>query len=181
MLDDLPAGFSPNKQNSSASNPPSCLLNAGQAKKNLLQFCFYCTEKGKKKLVCLSSLEQHSFQLRCHMYQARGLIAADNTGLSDPFARVTFMSHSQKTNVCAPKILNSQNEFQNKPHSRHHVTWRFSVLIECVFGVRWSVRPWVQRGIRVYWWPPCCWAETCSTSRRSHRASSSRFMTMMRW
>lgn len=39
------------------------------------------------------------------MYQARGLIAADNTGLSDPFARVTFMSHSQTTNVRASKIL----------------------------------------------------------------------------
>lgn len=33
------------------------------------------------------------------MYQARGLIAADNTGLSDPFARVTFLSNSQTTNV----------------------------------------------------------------------------------
>lgn len=33
------------------------------------------------------------------MYQARGLIAADNTGLSDPFARVTFLSYSQTTNV----------------------------------------------------------------------------------
>lgn len=39
------------------------------------------------------------------MYQARGLIAADNTGLSDPFARVTFMSHSQTTNVRASKPL----------------------------------------------------------------------------
>lgn len=33
------------------------------------------------------------------MYQARGLIAADASGLSDPFARVTFLSHSQTTNV----------------------------------------------------------------------------------
>lgn len=33
------------------------------------------------------------------MYQARGLIAADNSGLSDPFARVTYLSHSQTTNV----------------------------------------------------------------------------------
>lgn len=62
------------------------------------------TEMGNK-LVWLSSLAQHSFQLRCHMYQARGLIAADNTGLSDPFARVTFMSHSQTTNVRASKLL----------------------------------------------------------------------------
>lgn len=48
--------------------------------------------------MCVSP-EQHQFQLRCHMYQARGLIAADNSGLSDPFARVTYLSHSQTTNV----------------------------------------------------------------------------------
>lgn len=35
------------------------------------------------------------------MYQARGLIAADTSGLSDPFARVTCLSHSQTTNVSA--------------------------------------------------------------------------------
>ncbi|KAJ3592748.1 hypothetical protein NHX12_007875 [Muraenolepis orangiensis] len=34
---------------------------------------------------------QHEFQLRCHMYQARGLIAADTSGLSDPFARCVVM------------------------------------------------------------------------------------------
>ncbi len=33
------------------------------------------------------------------MYQARGLIAADNTGLSDPFAWVSFLSSSQSTGV----------------------------------------------------------------------------------
>lgn len=32
MLDTLPAGFSPNKENSSASNPPDCLLGAGEAR-----------------------------------------------------------------------------------------------------------------------------------------------------
>lgn len=48
--------------------------------------------------MCVSPA-QHQFQLRCHMYQARGLIAADNSGLSDPFARVTYLSHSQTTNV----------------------------------------------------------------------------------
>ncbi|XP_056904113.1 fer-1-like protein 6 [Takifugu flavidus] len=82
MLDDLPAGFTPNKDNSSPSSPPNCLLNAAQ----------------------------HSFQLRCHMYQARGLIAADNTGLSDPFARVTFMSHSQTTNVISQTLSPTWNQ-----------------------------------------------------------------------
>uniref|UniRef100_A0A8C4E179 Fer-1 like family member 6 n=1 Tax=Dicentrarchus labrax TaxID=13489 RepID=A0A8C4E179_DICLA len=54
--------------------------------------------------------QQHQFQLRCHMYQARGLIAADNTGLSDPFARVTFMSHSQTTNVISQTLSPTWNQ-----------------------------------------------------------------------
>lgn len=33
------------------------------------------------------------------MYQARSLFAADSSGLSDPFARVFFSSHSQVTEV----------------------------------------------------------------------------------
>ena len=33
------------------------------------------------------------------MYQARGLIAADDTGLSDPFAKVIFSSHTYTTQV----------------------------------------------------------------------------------
>lgn len=32
MLDNLPAGFTPSNVDSSASNPPSCLLNAGETK-----------------------------------------------------------------------------------------------------------------------------------------------------
>uniref|UniRef100_A0A672UR72 Otoferlin n=1 Tax=Strigops habroptila TaxID=2489341 RepID=A0A672UR72_STRHB len=39
------------------------------------------------------------FQLRAHMYQARSLFAADSSGLSDPFARVFFISQSQCTEV----------------------------------------------------------------------------------
>ncbi|XP_058469621.1 otoferlin isoform X11 [Solea solea] len=39
------------------------------------------------------------FQLRAHMYQARSLFAADSSGLSDPFARVFFSTHSQVTEV----------------------------------------------------------------------------------
>lgn len=40
------------------------------------------------------------FQLRAHMYQARSLFAADDSGLSDPFARVFFSTYSQVTEVC---------------------------------------------------------------------------------
>ncbi|KAM4529504.1 otoferlin isoform 6-T6 [Fundulus diaphanus] len=39
------------------------------------------------------------FQLRAHLYQARSLFAADNSGLSDPFARVFFSAQSQLTEV----------------------------------------------------------------------------------
>ncbi|XP_013885844.1 fer-1-like protein 6, partial [Austrofundulus limnaeus] len=82
MLDDLPAGFKPDTGSFDASSPPL-------------------------HLVCH---EQHHFQLRCHMYQARGLIAADTTGLSDPFARVTFLSHSQTTNIINQTLSPTWNQ-----------------------------------------------------------------------
>ncbi|KAM4731898.1 fer-1-like protein 6 [Anableps anableps] len=81
MLDDLPAGYTPGTGGADINSPPSYLL---------------CTE-------------QHKFELRCHMYQARGLIAADNTGLSDPFARVTFLSHSQTTNIISQTLSPTWN------------------------------------------------------------------------
>ncbi|KAJ4921160.1 hypothetical protein JOQ06_022268 [Pogonophryne albipinna] len=82
MLDDLPAGFSPATGGADASCPPNSLL---------------CTE-------------QYEFEMRCHMYQARGLIAADNTGLSDPFARVTYLSNSQTTNVISQTLSPTWNQ-----------------------------------------------------------------------
>ncbi|GCB60239.1 hypothetical protein scyTo_0006846 [Scyliorhinus torazame] len=54
--------------------------------------------------------EHHMFQLRCHMYQARGLLAADNTGLSDPFAKVTFVSHCQTTKVITQTLSPTWNQ-----------------------------------------------------------------------
>ncbi|GCB79911.1 hypothetical protein scyTo_0017037 [Scyliorhinus torazame] len=39
------------------------------------------------------------FQLRAHLYQARGVLAADDTGLSDPFAKVVFSTQCQSTRV----------------------------------------------------------------------------------
>uniref|UniRef100_A0A4W6G400 Fer-1 like family member 6 n=1 Tax=Lates calcarifer TaxID=8187 RepID=A0A4W6G400_LATCA len=80
MLDDLPAGFTPASGGVDASNPPAYLVS------------------------------QHQFQLRCHMYQARGLIAADNSGLSDPFARVTYLSHSQTTNIISQTLSPTWNQ-----------------------------------------------------------------------
>uniref|UniRef100_A0A669PQM6 Fer-1 like family member 6 n=1 Tax=Phasianus colchicus TaxID=9054 RepID=A0A669PQM6_PHACC len=52
----------------------------------------------------------HLFQLRAHMYQARGLIAADSTGLSDPFAKVTFTSHCQTTKVSCKTLSPTWNQ-----------------------------------------------------------------------
>ncbi|XP_008318944.1 fer-1-like protein 4 [Cynoglossus semilaevis] len=55
---------------------------------------------GKRKLpICLSCQDSRYFQLRCHMYQARGLIAADDNGLSDPFAKVIFSTQCQVTRL----------------------------------------------------------------------------------
>ncbi|XP_049725507.1 fer-1-like protein 4 [Elephas maximus indicus] len=39
------------------------------------------------------------FQLRAHLYQARGVLAADDSGLSDPFARVLISTQCQTTQV----------------------------------------------------------------------------------
>ena len=38
----------------------------------------------------LSRVERHSYELRCHFYQARELIAQDDSGMSDPYIRVFF-------------------------------------------------------------------------------------------
>ncbi|KAK1143924.1 hypothetical protein AOXY_G36607 [Acipenser oxyrinchus oxyrinchus] len=61
---------------------------------------------------------QHMFQLRAHMYQARGLIAADSTGLSDPFAKVSFGSQSQSTMIMNQTLTPTWNQmllFNNIP------------------------------------------------------------------
>ncbi|KAM9710649.1 LOW QUALITY PROTEIN: fer-1-like protein 6 [Menidia menidia] len=81
-LEDLPAGLEPPPGGADPRRPPHYLL----------------------------STEQHQFRLRCHMYAARGLIAADNTGLSDPFARVTFLSHSLTTIVISQTLSPTWNQ-----------------------------------------------------------------------
>nr|XP_010987072.2 fer-1-like protein 6 [Camelus dromedarius] len=54
--------------------------------------------------------DRHIFQMRAHMYQARGLIAADSNGLSDPFAKVTFLSHCQTTKVISQTLSPTWNQ-----------------------------------------------------------------------
>uniref|UniRef100_A0A8C8WP43 Fer-1 like family member 6 n=1 Tax=Panthera leo TaxID=9689 RepID=A0A8C8WP43_PANLE len=67
-------------------------------------FCFSLEAGGAP------SLARHVFQLRAHMYQARGLIAADSSGLSDPFAKVTFLSHCQTTKVISQTLSPTWNQ-----------------------------------------------------------------------
>ncbi|KAM9410752.1 fer-1-like protein 4 isoform 2-T2 [Pholidichthys leucotaenia] len=55
---------------------------------------------GRRKIpVSLSCQDSRYFQLRCHLYQGRGLMAADDDGLSDPFAKVVFGTQCQVTRV----------------------------------------------------------------------------------
>ncbi|CAL4086030.1 unnamed protein product, partial [Meganyctiphanes norvegica] len=49
--------------------------------------------------ISLHYTQKEIFQLRAHMYQARSLIASDNSGLSDPFARVIFGEQCRTTQV----------------------------------------------------------------------------------
>ncbi|XP_021072844.1 fer-1-like protein 6 [Mus pahari] len=84
ILDNLPAGYEaemPSKS-SGTHHPPSALLYRAQ----------------------------HVFQLRAHMYQARGLIAADSNGLSDPFAKVTFLSQCQTTKIISQTLSPTWNQ-----------------------------------------------------------------------
>ncbi|KAM9362008.1 fer-1-like protein 4 [Symphorus nematophorus] len=60
---------------------------------------------GKRKLpVSLSCQDSRYFQLRCHLYQGRGLMAAENNGLSDPFAKVLFSTQCQVTKVLSDTL-----------------------------------------------------------------------------
>ncbi|MEE6515328.1 hypothetical protein FKM82_023980 [Ascaphus truei] len=50
------------------------------------------------------------FQLRAHLYQARGVLPADDNGLSDPFARVVFGNQCQTTKVINETLAPMWNE-----------------------------------------------------------------------
>nr|XP_009914813.1 PREDICTED: fer-1-like protein 4 isoform X4 [Haliaeetus albicilla] len=50
------------------------------------------------------------FQLRAHLYQAQGILPADDNGLSDPFARVVFSTHCQTTRMLEETLSPMWNE-----------------------------------------------------------------------
>ncbi|MBN3325149.1 FR1L4 protein, partial [Atractosteus spatula] len=58
----------------------------------------------------LSCEDSRYFQLRAHLYQARGILAADDNGLSDPFAKVVFSTQCQVTRVLEETLSPTWNE-----------------------------------------------------------------------
>ncbi|KAK3542372.1 hypothetical protein QTP86_025854 [Hemibagrus guttatus] len=95
FLSGLPSGFEENKAAKGTglqSVPPINLV--------------YNSKYFLKPVVCCGDPEQgmQVFQLRAHMYQARSLFAADDSGLSDPFARVFFSTYSQVTEVLSETL-----------------------------------------------------------------------------
>ncbi|KAM7327020.1 hypothetical protein ACRRTK_013387 [Alexandromys fortis] len=50
------------------------------------------------------------FQLRAHLYQARGVLAADDSGLSDPFARVLISTQCQTTRGYGRRMADDHRE-----------------------------------------------------------------------
>uniref|UniRef100_A0A8D3D626 Fer-1 like family member 4 n=1 Tax=Scophthalmus maximus TaxID=52904 RepID=A0A8D3D626_SCOMX len=59
---------------------------------------------GKRTLPVSLSCQGEFFQLRCHLYQGRGLMAADDNGLSDPFAKVLFSTQCQVTRMLSDTL-----------------------------------------------------------------------------
>ncbi|XP_065071964.1 myoferlin-like isoform X2 [Rhopilema esculentum] len=47
----------------------------------------------------LSFKNPHKYQLRAYIYQARDVMAKDNEGVSDPYAKISFENHCQITRV----------------------------------------------------------------------------------
>lgn len=86
--------------------------------------------------MCVSPTVKQVFQLRAHMYQARSLFAADSSGLSDPFARVFFSTHSQVTEV-QPWICVYVYECCSKDHLNRgqHKTKTFGVETKTRLGL----------------------------------------------
>uniref|UniRef100_W5MHL5 Fer-1 like family member 4 n=1 Tax=Lepisosteus oculatus TaxID=7918 RepID=W5MHL5_LEPOC len=68
-----------------------------------------CVE-GLSAPIRLVPTDSRYFQLRAHLYQARGILAADDNGLSDPFAKVVFSTQCQVTKVLEETLSPTWNE-----------------------------------------------------------------------
>uniref|UniRef100_A0AAZ3RAE1 C2 domain-containing protein n=1 Tax=Oncorhynchus tshawytscha TaxID=74940 RepID=A0AAZ3RAE1_ONCTS len=102
VLDNLPGGFEP-KGGATEEQLLPAILPVHLAYRDRQ------TDIGNNNLF-LFPPDEHKFQMRAHMYQARGLIAADSTGLSDPFARVTFLTHSHTTAIINQTLTPTWNQ-----------------------------------------------------------------------
>ncbi|CAF3469754.1 unnamed protein product [Rotaria socialis] len=77
------------------------------------------------------------FELRCHCYKARALLAADATGLSDPFLSITVGNETQTTPVLKQSLCPQWNitlAFQNLIHVGTRETAEEivgNVVVEC--------------------------------------------------
>ncbi|NXO02474.1 FR1L4 protein, partial [Rhinopomastus cyanomelas] len=80
---------------------------------------FKCLSESGQEIIQLSAYSPPSwlsrddfsyFQLRAHLYQARGILPADDNGLSDPFARVVFSTHCQTTGILEETLSPLWNE-----------------------------------------------------------------------
>uniref|UniRef100_A0A8C4YDY2 C2 domain-containing protein n=1 Tax=Gopherus evgoodei TaxID=1825980 RepID=A0A8C4YDY2_9SAUR len=77
-------------KNSTAELPEECLTSKGYPLSLRIYFSY--------------------FQLRAHLYQARGILPADDNGLSDPFARVVFSTQCQTTRTLEETLSPLWNE-----------------------------------------------------------------------
>ncbi|CAF1333357.1 unnamed protein product, partial [Rotaria sordida] len=81
--------------------------------------------------------EQIFYELRCHCYKARALIAADATGLSDPYLSITVGNETQTTPILLESLCPQWNitlAFQNLVHVGTRETAEEiigNVVVEC--------------------------------------------------
>ncbi|KAH8869934.1 Myoferlin [Schistosoma japonicum] len=85
------------------SETTSCVLqirnNSKQAKENLTV-----------PRIFMRFSTSHIWHLRAYIFQARSVLAADQSGLSDPFVRCSFQGHSQETQIIQQTLCPTWDE-----------------------------------------------------------------------
>ncbi|KAK6186023.1 hypothetical protein SNE40_008141 [Patella caerulea] len=78
-----------------ADNPKSSCFFASQASADGEQAAENASLTAPRMFLTFD--KSFKYQLRVYLYQARGLLAADDSGLSDPFVQVSFLTRSMKS------------------------------------------------------------------------------------
>lgn len=120
------------------------------------------------------SADSKYFQLRCHVYQGRGLMAAEDNGLSAPFAKVLFSTQCQVTKVGTSVIqpaLKSTNQVI--------VTVNPKLNIVCLFRCCMTLS--LQPGVRLCSLTEFCWREQLRSFNKTRPSSSSTSTAMTTW